>query len=360
MRWMLTRRPRASSTGAAPTTGRRSSRRCAGVEVGFEHGARLRVERRRAHLGALVADHRQHLGERAAGVGHVVDEQHALAAERGRVEHRREQHRLGQALVDARVELHVDRAARLGAERVRDRAGEQQSAAGDRDHHVGGEPRAQHVAGERSRAASPNSSQVRISRRIPSTPVPASFASKVIRTGYPAAPAGLAAGWDVGGAPRVAARAWPTIGLLAGRERRRREPIAGVPEPRDALVEVGDDRRRRRAHDRDPARHEQHRVEPARRGHRVQVPVADRRDRDDRPPQESPNVTMFAPARRVRPERRQREEEHPGARVGEGQDDELRPHRARRVALQERQVLEEPDDAEGPEHGQDRREHLEG
>ena len=97
----------------------------------------LRVHGDRPHVGAAVAQQRDGERERAPAVGDVVDQQHAAPLEVRDVERRRQHLRRVQHRADAGVELHVQRSAVLRAERVGDRAAGQQTAAGDRDDHLG-------------------------------------------------------------------------------------------------------------------------------------------------------------------------------------------------------------------------------
>src|SRR5262249_4463549 len=72
-----------------------------------------------------------------ARVGDVVRDEDARLLEVDEVGHGRQQHRHLEPLVDAGVELDADREGVLDAERVGERAGHEQPAARDREHHVG-------------------------------------------------------------------------------------------------------------------------------------------------------------------------------------------------------------------------------
>jgi hypothetical protein len=74
---------------------------------------------------------------RSTTIASVLPESDAPPVEGRGVEHGRQQHGLREPLVDAGVELDVQAAAALRAERVGERPGEQQPAAGDRDDEVG-------------------------------------------------------------------------------------------------------------------------------------------------------------------------------------------------------------------------------
>ena len=105
--------------------------------VALHDRARLLVEDGGAQLLHLRPHRLRDEVERLPGVGDVVDDEQVRAAQVDDVEVRREDDRHVEALVDARVELDVDHAAVLHAERVRHDAGDEQPAAGDGQQEVG-------------------------------------------------------------------------------------------------------------------------------------------------------------------------------------------------------------------------------
>lgn len=156
--------------------------------VGVDHRARLGVQHGRACLVAVLGDQPLHERERLAGVRDVVDHERARPAQRGRVEQRRQHRRFGQARVDARVELDVEGADGLGAQRVRDRAAGWQTTARDGHDDVGREARVDDRLRDLARRASERL-PVRTSRSLGSCcPSPASVVA--IRASSPACGSG--------------------------------------------------------------------------------------------------------------------------------------------------------------------------
>ena len=108
-------------------------------------------------------------------VGDVIDEQHAPPVEIRDVQRGRQHLRGIQDRADSGVELDVDRSAVLHAERVRDGAGGQQAATGDRDDHLGDESVPQDRPGELSRS---------LAELVPREPLPL-FAASTIPAAFP-------------------------------------------------------------------------------------------------------------------------------------------------------------------------------
>ena len=86
-------------------------------------GAGLRVQGDGAHIGVARAQQLDGERESAPAVGDVVDEEHAASVEEVDVERRRQHLGSIQHRADPGVELHVERAAVLHPERVRDGSG---------------------------------------------------------------------------------------------------------------------------------------------------------------------------------------------------------------------------------------------
>src|SRR5581483_3914488 len=117
------------------------------------HGrARLLVQHRAAHLGDLVGAELLHELERLARVRDVVGDEDARRLEVDELGNGRQDHRHVEPLVDTRVELHVHRERVLDAQRVADRAGDEQPAACDAEDQVGLVAVGGHRLRERTRA----------------------------------------------------------------------------------------------------------------------------------------------------------------------------------------------------------------
>ena len=116
-----------------------------------EDRRRLLVEHGKTRLADLAREELLDEGERQAGVRHVVGDEHPRLGQIDEARDGRKDHRhLLEPLVDAGVELDVERERVLYAERVGDRAADEQAAARDAEHDVGVPAVGCYLLGERT------------------------------------------------------------------------------------------------------------------------------------------------------------------------------------------------------------------
>src|SRR5690242_18824433 len=105
--------------------------------LALDHGLRLLVDHRRAHVVDLVLDEGVDELDGPAGVRDIVADADLLGREIHRHRHRREHDRHVERGTDAVVELDVHHVQVLDRESIAEGAGQEQAAAGDRQDQVG-------------------------------------------------------------------------------------------------------------------------------------------------------------------------------------------------------------------------------